>query len=160
MLCDICHKKNATVHLTEIINDKVKETHICQVCAGSKASGIKGQVSAAVDKKNLDLNCPKCGLTYEIFRKKVRLGCGYCYHVFKEQLIPFINQVQASSEHCGKQVAGAACLCPKGYGRPINELQQIRQQLEMAIQLEEYEEAAQLRDKLEKFNKNVRRSSE
>jgi len=85
MLCDICHKNIATVHLTEIINDKVIEMHICQGCARNKTSELKQQLDisnflgglAAQDElpgeKRALLKCSFCGLAYAEFKKKGRL---------------------------------------------------------------------------------------
>src|SRR5208282_34667 len=99
MTCDICGKKKATVHLTEIVDDKMSEMHLCEECARQKSSQMeqqfgladllaglstpsKGVVSKESEKSVL--KCSVCGLLYEDFRKFGRLGCGGCYASFKE----------------------------------------------------------------------------
>ncbi|MDP2923436.1 MAG: UvrB/UvrC motif-containing protein [Candidatus Omnitrophota bacterium] len=157
MLCDICHKNIATVHLTEIVNDKVMEMHICQSCAKSKTQELKEQFNISdllgglvdtvgVRKEDGLLKCQFCGLTYADFRKKGRLGCAICYSTFKIQLTPLLKKIHSSIHHTGKfpiQVATKVSI-----GTKIKEL---KERLERAIKLEEYEEAVHLRDEIRKL---------
>lgn len=157
MLCDICHKKVATVHFTEIVDDKVAEMHICQDCTKAKTQGLKGNLSipdllsGIIDArqehkdKNVSIECDFCGLTYDDFRKKARLGCGRCYSVFKIQLIPLLKKIHGSTYYAGKSPLK---LNQKNLqGKTLKEL---KARLERAINLEEYEEAARLRDELKR----------
>lgn len=169
MLCDICQKNIATVHLTEIINDKVIEMHICQACAQSKAQELSEQpdisnfLAALAGEENIksqeySLKCSFCGLKFGEFKKKGRLGCSRCYLDFKRQLLPLLKKIHGSSRHIGK--------IPLHIDKEISfeiKLEELRKQLKRAIQLEEYEDAAHLRDeikrlekRLEKKNKNSR----
>ncbi len=156
MLCDVCHKNIATVHLTEIVNEKITEMHICQECAKSKAKDIEqpslsdflGGLAGA--ERKAALKCPSCGFSYEDFRKKGRLGCGGCYAAFKRQLLPLLKKVHSASRHTGK-----IPLHMEKKELPQAKAEQLRSQLNRAIQLEEYEEAARLRDALKKLEKNV-----
>jgi protein arginine kinase activator len=159
MICDICQKNSATVHLTEIVNDKVVEMHICQACASFKAEelnvqfnisdflgGLAGTESLRADKQSL--RCKSCGFSYEDFKKKGRLGCSRCYSVFKQQLLPLLKKIHSSARHVGK-VPGKA-------RQKVSlelDVQELRKRLMRAIKLEEYEEAASLRDKIRKLEK-------
>lgn len=157
MLCDICHKNIATVHLTEIVNDKVTEMHICQFCAKSKTEELKEQFNisgllggladaAGVRKQDALLKCNFCGLTYADFKKKGRLGCAKCYSSFKVQLTPLLKKIHSSIRHSGKfpvQAAMKVSLDAK--------LKELKDCLERAVKLEEFEEAAHLRDEIKKL---------
>ena len=33
MLCDHCHKNEATIHMTNIVNNQKTEQHLCGTCA-------------------------------------------------------------------------------------------------------------------------------
>ena len=159
MLCDICHKNIATVHLTEIINDKVVEMHICQGCAKTKAEELKEQLSISdllgglieigeAEKKELAARCSVCGLTYSGFKKKGRLGCGNCYKTFRNKLIPLLKKIHGSTHHAGK--------FPSPLEKKISaqtKLEELKDKLQRVIQLENYEEAAQLRDQIKKLEK-------
>lgn len=160
MFCDICHKNNATVHLTEIIKEKVVELHICQACAKAKAQEIKEQapMPSSSEKppesllrdttKNPAVKCRVCGLGYEDFRKKGRFGCGVCYETFKSKLIPLLRQIHGAVQHKGKFPFTRDC----GLERQIR-IDELKNRLDRAIKLEEYEEAARLRDEIEKTEK-------
>jgi len=160
MICDICHKNNATVHLTEIINDKVVEMHICQVCAQEKASelnkhlNISGFLGSLADmvgglpQERRLLKCPSCGFSYGDFKKKGRLGCGKCYETFHGLLLPLLKKIHSATTHTGK---APTSLDKRASGQmKVNDL---HQRLRRAIQLEEYEEAAKLRDQIKELEK-------
>src|SRR3990167_6740365 len=98
MLCDICHKNEATVHLTEIINDQMTKLHLCEECAKEKGAemeehfGLSDLLAGLSDVGPVPepevveaAKCPNCGFTYKNFSKMGRLGCGDCYEVFKKQ---------------------------------------------------------------------------
>lgn len=162
MLCDICGKAQATVHLTEIIDDKMTELHLCEDCAQKKGAqmeshfGLADLLAGLVDmggqfataKKETKIKCPRCGLTYEDFKKVGRLGCGECYTAFKEALLPLLKRIHGSTQHYGKS--------PKRFPKPAksqkaareakNEIQELKDRLQKAIQAEAFEEAAKLRD--------------
>lgn len=161
MLCDICHKNIATVHLTEIINDKVVEMHICQACAQTKAnelnehlniSGFLGGLADMVGglpQERRSLRCPSCGLSYEEFKEKGRLGCEKCYETFRRFLLPLLKKIHSSIVHTGKSPVS---LDKKTSGKP--RITELHQRLKKAIQLEEYEEAARLRDQIKELEKS------
>ena len=156
MLCDICGKKEATVHLTEIINDKVTKLHICEQCAKEKGAemeehfGLNDLLAGLTDLGSgieTDLvgaaTCPSCGFTYADFKKVGRLGCSECYEVFKKQLEPLLKRIHGANRHIGK--------VPLRVGKTVQDTQTIHQmklQLNKAIQAEEFEKAAAIRDKL------------
>ena len=165
MICDVCNKNNATVHLTEIINDKVVEMHICQTCAQDKAeqlnqhlniSGFLGSLSDMADslpQQQRPTKCPCCGFKYEDFKKKGRLGCGKCYETFRELLLPLLKKIHSATTHAGKIPAGLDKKTSTFNQLKIGEL---HQSLSRAIQLEEYEEAAKLRDQIKELDNNSR----
>lgn len=155
MVCDICHKNIATVHLTEIVNDKIAELHICQACAKSKTEEIKDQLNVSdflvgltgldplKEKEEVNLKCSSCGLSYADFKKKGRLGCAYCYSAFRGVLLPLLKKIHGSTSHAGKipyrkekKMVSSA------------KVSELKERLQRAINLEEYEEAARLRDEI------------
>ena len=94
------------------------------------------------------LKCPKCGLTYEDFKKVGRLGCGECYNAFKEALVPLLKRIHGSTQHCGKS--------PKKIAKIVktkNELDVLKEKLQKAVQKEDFEEAAKVRDKIKEIEK-------
>ena len=87
MQCDICHKSEATVHLTEIIDEQITELHLCEECARQKGAQMEQHFGLAdllagladlgqqfeVGAKS-ETKCPNCGLTYQDFRRIGRLN--------------------------------------------------------------------------------------
>ncbi len=156
MRCDVCSTNEATVHLTEIVNDKITKLHLCESCAKEKGEEMEGHFGMSdllagladlganlePDAAN-NVKCPTCRFTYNDFKKVGRLGCGDCYEAFKKQLDPLLKRIHGANRHTGK--------VPLMAGNTVKEnrtLQDIRTRLEKAIMAEEFEEAAKLRDAL------------
>ncbi|HDZ69260.1 MAG TPA: hypothetical protein ENH43_02450 [Phycisphaerales bacterium] len=160
MQCQICNKSEATIHLTEIADGVRTEMHICEHCAAEQGIAVKSQMpinellssllaSQPSDEQMLgamdkELSCPQCGFTLEQFRKEAVLGCGYDYELFEKSLLPLIEKAHnGQTSHCGK----IPLKTPADTKKQI-ELLNLRQQLETAVQAEDYELAAKLRDKI------------
>jgi len=144
MLCANCQKNEATVHLTEIEGNQVVKVHLCADCARSKGVAIPVTQALANLIANLPAQeetdaaavaCPKCGLTLADYRQSGRLGCGECYRAFSVPLGELISRLQQGESHTGKR--------PGGEG-PTRE--QIAAALAAAVEREDYEQAARLRD--------------
>jgi protein arginine kinase activator len=174
MLCDICHKQEALIHITEIINDEAKELHVCSKCAEAESIkmqesfGIADLLSGLVEFPNLVekesvLKCPSCGMTYSDFRKMGRLGCSDCYKSFSRVLLPLLKNIHGSAHHTGKEpervekeTSVGEEQAPKKVKAASKEerIAELRQRLQKAIQQEAYEEAAVLRDRIRQLEKD------
>ena len=162
MLCDISHKNIATVHLTAIIDDNVMELHICQLCAKNKTDELKQQLNISdflsslvpeprTQKSEALLKCSFCGMDLSDFRKQGRLGCVQCYDRFKVNLIPLLKKIHGSTHHKGK--------LPRRVQESViidRRIKDLHDRLGRAVQLEEYEEAARLRDEIRKLEKKLK----
>jgi len=166
MLCDFCGKNPATVHLTEIINGKITEIHLCQVCAKKKSEEFQKQFSLAdllgelidvgsIDVSLPDIKCSYCGLKYQDFKQKGRLGCAHCYENFKSQLLPLLRKIHGSVKHQGKspKIKTKETLSLK------EKIDELKGYLEKAIKLEEYEEAARIRDEIRELEKKLEKEN-
>ena len=156
MICDICAKKEATVHLTEIVNDQVSKLNLCEDCAREKGAqmeehfglsellaGLTEMGAATEPETAVSIKCPNCGLIYQNFRKLGRLGCSECYEAFKKELAPLLKRIHGAERHVGKvPIKGGKTI------KATRTLQDLKMQLDKAIQMEEFEEAAKLRDKI------------
>jgi protein arginine kinase activator len=150
--CQYCSNP-ATVHLTDIVNKKKKELHLCKECAEKKdllkdhelnlsaiVQTLIGQHVAPSDEL-ARLTCPHCGIKFMEFRAQGRLGCPHDYEVFRAGLMPLLQSYHRAGRHVGK--------APQQ--RPqdtvtLAELAELRKQLRLAVEAEAYEEAARLRD--------------
>jgi len=159
MLCQVCGKKPATVHFTEIVNGKMSELHICESCAHEKgvqpAQGmgkfwisdlIAGMIdeSAAGDQERVGhIQCSGCGLLYSAFKETGRLGCPECYTSFGAQLKPLLRRIHGATRHVGK-----APLRDEARVEKRRAAQRLHDELERAIEREEFERAAEIRDQI------------
>lgn len=162
MQCDICGKKRATVHLTEIIDEQMTELHLCEDCAREKSVQMEQQFGLAdllagltdfnktvKDIKKVNLKCPACGINYEDFRKFGRLGCGECYSAFEGQLGTLLKKIHGSSHHVGKMPVKVS----PADKEKRESLQELKNQLMQAVQQEDFEKAAELRDKIHELER-------
>lgn len=162
MLCQHCHKNEATIHLTEINEGVRSELHLCESCAQKEGIAVKSQIPLNELLSSLlasqpeegetgggekQTTCPECGITLEEFRKEGLLGCPYDYEVFEKQLRGLIEKTQnGNTHHTGK----IPSKMPAATRNKI-ELSTLRQELERAVKREDYEHAAQLRDQIDKL---------
>jgi protein arginine kinase activator len=161
MQCQICNKRTATIHLTEITEGVRSEMHVCEHCAAEQGIAAQGQVSINELLTNFlasqpsdeeimgssiepEQKCPDCGFTLDRLRKEGTLGCPRDYEVFEQGLMPLIERAHnGGTTHCGKVPEKAP-----GATKKIAGLTALRQQLDAAIRSEDYERAAELRDKI------------
>jgi len=166
MLCDICGKNPATVHLTEIIDEQMNELHLCEDCARHKSAAMEQQFGlsdllagmadfekpSSKEEEIVTVKCPSCGLTYADFKKIGRLGCGECYNVFRKYLAPLLKRIHGSNQHIGKNPVKTKTAAKNKAGLP-----ELKNQLQKAIQQEAFEEAARLRDQIKEMEaKNIK----
>lgn len=161
MLCNLCNKNPATVHLTEIIDEQMNELHLCEECARQKSAAMEQQfglsdllagmaefdkpASAKEKETSANLKCSSCGLSYADFKKIGRLGCGECYNAFRKYLGPLLKRIHGSIQHTGKSPLKVTKVLKKKI-----DLQDLRNSLQKAIEDEAFEEAARLRDQIRK----------
>lgn len=166
MLCDICGKNEATVHLTEIVDNNMTKLHLCEECARKKGAemeehfGLSDLLAGLADfgtkvapEKEPKIRCPKCGLTYQDFKKTGRLGCSACYTTFEENLVPLIKRIHGSAKHFGKVPLKVSEAPKAATKKKVDVLEELKARLQRAIKLEEFEEAARLRDKIRELEK-------
>ncbi len=159
MQCQICGKRPAVVHFTEIVNNKKTEYHVCEPCAeergysvpllkskfsvGDLLAGMVDQSGAGEEAKVGRVQCPRCGLVYSEFKESGRLGCSECYDTFRAQLRPLLRRIHGSTRHVGKTPA-------RDQERVAlrREVQRLYEELQRAVEREEFENAALLRDQI------------
>lgn len=159
MTCEQCREREAEVHLTQIVNDQVSQLHLCAKCAEERgvessapsktplgtflAAMGKGLPAPARSAADAEV-CPGCGATLQDFRESGRLGCATCYATFAGPLRELLRRLHGATVHTGKRyVAPGASEEERAMA-----LDQLRAQLQEAIAHEDFERAAELRDKL------------
>lgn len=159
MQCEACGKAPATITYTEHREDKISTLRLCQKCAQERGLNIsltskkfplaeplaalaEGIMPEEKDKLSA-LCCRSCELPFSTFAATGRLGCPDCYVSFAAQLKPLLRKAHGSTSHAGK--------APREEGPELTRKKEIRAlylELETAVDKEEYEKAAGIRDKI------------
>jgi protein arginine kinase activator len=141
----------ATLHITEVMGPgKFEELHFCENCAQKYMheppadSGKKTESVTEADEGMFGAaECPQCGIKFVDFRNSGRLGCPHDYEVFREDLVPLLENIHGDPRHCGKS--------PRRLPQTKqleNALLKLRTDLKSAVHREDYEAAAQIRDQI------------
>jgi protein arginine kinase activator len=172
MLCNLCSKNQATVHLTEIVDDQMNELHLCDECARKKSMQMEQQFGlsdllaglvdygkqfgAGAEKGALAVQCGFCGLTYEDFRKIGRLGCSECYGAFAKYLGPLLKRIHGADKHAGKLPGEVPVVEPRTQKARATNVAELKEKLQQAIEHEEFEDAARLRDEIKEMELKIK----
>ena len=157
MLCEKCQKNSATVHVQQYINGTKAELYLCQECSFKSEMpisfenifqgflesihSIKPQAS---HPKNRPTNpCSVCEMTYEQFKQSGKLGCEACYQAFHKEIESLFKTIHGSTKHEGKLPNRAGVLL-----RQKREVDRLRADLKNAVDEENFEEAARIRDEI------------
>ena len=160
MQCCVCKEKPATVHLTQIVGDKMQKLDLCEECA--KAKGINDPTSFAMADLMLglgasqeldpsaagaELKCARCGFSQADFKKSGRLGCPDCYKTFAEGLAGLLKTMHKGTRHIGKAPEAL-----RASRENSDRLKSLQKKLAKAIEGEDYETAAGLRDEIKSLS--------
>lgn len=152
MICDECGKNEATFHSISKINGMTKEKHLCADCQkkyGYKMMKLSGIGDLFSNFTNLltggpsldEIVCPECGTTSEDFLNTGYVGCSNCYKEFSGLILPVVQRVQSDVRHVGKTPIGFE-------GNESAEYERLKAELDKAIELENFEQASILRDRM------------
>jgi protein arginine kinase activator len=151
-LCQICMEKEATVYLTQIVNGQKTNLYVCKDCAGINVvkldlnkllTGLISIQQETSQPSDNSVKCDRCGMTASDFNNTGRMGCSRCYEVFFEPMKVLLTRIHGNAVHRGKIPAKAEL--QKAYQ---NEIQQLRHELQACINTENYERAAEIRDRI------------
>jgi protein arginine kinase activator len=158
MVCDNCGSTDAVVHLTQIVNNQMSTHRLCEKCAAEKGletapepvgfplTDFLAQMGSdpGSGTEATESACPFCGLTFDDFRETGRLGCPQCYETYAPQLQRLLRRVHGGTQHVGK-----IYLPPDPTASDLERrLQGLRRKLNRAVEAEDFERAAELRDEI------------
>jgi len=156
-ICAICKEKPATVFFTNYTADnKFVNLNICEDCAKAKGFsdlasftpsdlmlGLGAAQELEAASPGLELKCPRCGFSQADFKKSGRLGCPECYRTFAEGLAGLLKSMHKGTRHVGK-----APEVLRQTRDNLDRLKSLQKKLTKAIEEENYEAAASLRDEI------------
>jgi protein arginine kinase activator len=158
--CDHCGASTAVVHLTQVVNNEITTSHLCEDCAAQKGlqtegppdnlpltdflAKLGGDVPSSSGDDDEDRVCPFCDLSAKEFKEVGRLGCPQCYSTFETHLRGLLRRVHGSTVHVGK-----VYLPPDPtVSERENRLEALGKKLQRAVDTEDFERAAELRDEI------------
>lgn len=165
-LCDNCGERKAVIHLTQIVDNTVTTLHLCEVCAAEKGVDTVAQVAKyplgdflaslgeavpgteGAAAAGAAPACPQCGATLQDFRQTGRLGCAACYVTFEGPLRDLLRRIHGNTQHQGERYRApgdAEAGAPKP-GAAAPGVAELKDRLRRAVEAEDFEEAARLRD--------------
>lgn len=149
MLCEKCGKNNATVLYTQIVNGKKSSLNICSQCASGESlfDNFGSLLSFSTRGENKQTSCPCCGMTLAEFTRKGRMGCGNCYDIFRAQAKSMLQKIHGTSVHIENEAKNKAT-SPEIKKEEKSETDILKEKLKDAIESENYEEAAKIRDEI------------
>ena len=161
ILCDVCNSNEATVFLTQIVEGKMQKVNLCESC--SKDKGVTDPTGFAladlllglgaaeeIDRGSTGAKCPVCGFSQSEFKKTGRLGCSACYETFAEGLNALLKAMHKGTRHMGK--------IPERLHMSLvlnDRIRSLQDDLERAVEEENYESAAQIRDEIRQLEAKI-----
>lgn len=168
MLCQHCKKNEATTVVKTMINGEYAEYRLCHECAHELgydsifpdfSADFGGLLSSffsnALPAISGAAHCNTCGSTLNDIKRTGKVGCADCYDTFFSELMPTIRNIHGNTEHKGKR--------PNAIEYTVNDdnnnkaesaedkLSALRAELKKAIEDENFERAAQLRDEIKEL---------
>lgn len=150
MLCENCKKNVATTYFKQTVNGKTSEIFLCSDCAAKLGldtsvpmfgfdSFLPTFLSGSHELE--EVRCPNCGMPFREILQTGKVGCDRCYDVFAKQLKPALHRMHGGKKHAGK--------IPFSFsGTKKSELETLRADLARAVENEDFEQAAVLRDRI------------
>lgn len=172
MMCQDCKKREAQVHLTQIINNEKLTLSLCKECAAARGfhspldnvpfplaeilSGLASNVVDTSQEAGEELSCQSCSMTFDQFTRQGRFGCGECYSAFRPRLESIMRKIHGASLHRGRNPEYRKADGKTGeQALPIREEERLESELRAAIEAEDFERAAELRDKLKEVRSKL-----
>ncbi|RMH59042.1 MAG: hypothetical protein D6679_02930 [Candidatus Hydrogenedentota bacterium] len=166
-ICDLCHERPATIQFMEKKGNQTRKIALCAVCAEERGIKQEGQsltfdfgslltafAKAGDIEKTEDVCCPRCGMTVQKLKENGKVGCASCYTVFSS----FLNNV-LSRVHPGIHHRGMSPECDTKIRTEEEELEELKRRKEEAVEKEDFELAARLRDEIRKKERSLRERS-
>ncbi|MBQ8182655.1 MAG: UvrB/UvrC motif-containing protein [Clostridia bacterium] len=155
MICQNCNKNEANMHMKRIINGRAAEVHLCSDCARSLGYGeafsgfglglgeLFGELLGKSDGSAVTgAQCPGCGKLFDEIVSDGKMGCAECYGVFYDKLLPSLRRIHGKATYIGSKPV------KNGEISDGERVEQLKKQLSAAIEEQNFELAAQIRDEI------------
>jgi len=163
MKCERCGDREAIMEVRHVEEGKSRQIQLCEACAadqGITASGVGpetplgGFLATMWQGANLEEAelvpggaCPGCGGSYADFRQTGRFGCAECWRLFEPAIRVLLRRYHGSTRHLGRAPV------PRTDGvLKAEQAGALRERLRQAVETEDFELAARIRDQLEELH--------
>ena len=156
MKCEICGEREGIIEITHIVENEENSFHICLECAAEQGfhqnlayinetleALLNNLPKSEIDRKVLKSVCSYCTTSYEDFYENGKLGCSKCYSEFFRDVEEYLSENVELTRHKGRLPSQLEEYKNRNYT-----LELLQTKLIQALQKEEYEEAAKIRDKI------------
>lgn len=166
MLCERCGKNEANVQVQAFSMDGQSHTfNLCTECVakqraefgregadiaklmGSFFGKLAAHMKAEADEAQYEATCPGCGKTYEDFKSSGVMGCEKCYGAFAEK----VEEILLRNNDSVRYASGSSDNAEKRRVR----IRKLRGCMKTAIESEDYEQAARLRDEIRELENQL-----
>ncbi len=163
MKCQKCKKNEATTHIKRVVNGEYTEHILCSECAHAMGYDnvfdfempdmfgglLQSFFTGALPARSGASRCPECSSSYGDITDTGRVGCAKCYETFYNELLPSIRRIHGNTAHCGKVPQWAEKAKSEGKSQnPTKEIESLKSQLQKAVEEQNFELAAKLRDEI------------
>ncbi|KLU61498.1 hypothetical protein CEB3_c21780 [Peptococcaceae bacterium CEB3] len=164
MLCQNCHEREANVHIAKTVNGQTQNLYLCEQCAKKVQEAnfmfqpglivpdflqaLFGFSSESAPQQ--EQACPRCGMTFSQITRAGKLGCSVCYETFGPQIESLVRRIHGGGQHVGK-IPGRKGAVLKGKV----ELKRLKDDLQVLIREEKFEEAAIARDRIRQLEQGT-----
>lgn len=171
MFCQNCKKQKATTFIKRNINGQVSEIALCSDCArklnaaqlpfnfGSLFGGLLLDLDSPAVANAAIETCPVCGSTFADIANSGKVGCTECYEIFEDKLLPTIRRMHAGTTHKGKSPGSCSIKIPVGDSK-TDRISALKSELSKAIETQNFERAAELRDQINELIKKEENGNE
>ena len=159
MRCENCGNAEASIEWKRVEGDEVRVRHLCDSCAVQQgiepipAAGtlpladFLAQIGSGITEPAAGGRCPSCGLTPAQLKQTGRLGCAACYSHYEQHLRTLLRRLHGGTQHVGK----AAVPTGAAQGDRKTRVESLRRSLQRAVETEDFEHAAALRDQIRRM---------
>lgn len=148
MKCDVCGRKEAAAMITMIVNGKNSVRRVCADCMRRLQRGdayaAQMAILSTLETPERERYCPSCGTSWSDVSKKGFVGCASCYDAFSDLMQPLMTRLNGIPQHAAPE--GEKADDPETESK--DEIGKLREEMFSAVSAEDYERAAQLRDRI------------
>ena len=162
MICDMCKLNEAKVSVEQVADGVTKNIYLCPACSQRLGFGMFSKtidisitkILGSDDEDNDDgrksEQCPVCGLSFREIESKKMMGCPECFSFFKAEIMEILGKKKKNLKYSG-------FITDEQSSETFFEThssEELHEELKKAVETEDYERAAALRDEIKALEKN------